>query len=173
MSIIILTAPIQSGKTTLLQKYIMRYPSVGFLCPDNNGLRKLFDIGQSSWYDFEINKDDQRVSKENSMLTIGKFIFLKDTFALAQQILLDCSDNTTDDIIIDEIGKLELSNEGLEPALTKFIAYKKWQFTESTNSQKIILVIRATLLEACLQKYNLADAKILDIATFGSTFDLA
>lgn len=173
MSIIILSAPIRSGKTTLLQKYIARHCAIGFLCPDHNSVRKLYDIKNNTFYDLEINQVDANVLDASSIVTIGKFLFLKDTFWVAQQILLDCSNDTSNDIIIDEIGKLELNDDGLEPALTKFLAYKKLIIGDATNAQKIILVIRDTLLDACVEKYNLQSATILDIAHFGSTFGLA
>jgi len=59
-------------------------------------------------------------------------------------------------LIIDEIGRLELNqNKGLEPALGVVIN----KFINKEVSGNLILVIRDYLLEECIEKYQLQEAK--------------
>ena len=68
--------------------------------------------------------------------------------------------NYDDTIIIDEIGKLELKDEGFEPGVTALLN----KFNNTNLQAELILVVRDYLVQDVISKYNLKDIEI--------TFDL-
>jgi nucleoside-triphosphatase THEP1 len=59
-------------------------------------------------------------------------------------------------LILDELGKLELKNQGLHEAAKELIP----QFKNSAHSH-LILVIRDSLLEALIQKYKISHYTVI------------
>ncbi len=159
--IIILTDTIQSGKTSALLQYCnIKKNCTGFLCPDQNGMRKFLDLKTGISYEFEVGN-----SATDDCTNVGKFKFNNKIFKLAQkQLVALCSSNNSN-IIIDEIGKLEMQGEGLEPALNEFLSK-----VSSLKNCILILVVRNTLLEAVIEKYNLQNAEIKNLQTFKNEF---
>ncbi len=164
-NIFILSKPIQSGKTTSLMEWCKGKNNVtGILTPDIEGSRKLYDIINKTYIDFEAKQP----FTDTNIVSIGKYNFLEHVFEKAQQIILNQTDS--DFLIIDEIGRLELNqSKGLEPALG--IIIKKYLNKEISSN--LILVIRDYLLEECIEKYQLQEAKIIDsIAEIPTTNNL-
>lgn len=151
-NIFILSKPIQTGKTTALMEWSKTQKNIaGILTPDIKGNRKLFDIEDNIFYDFEVKNP----LPKDEITPIGKFNFHTNIFTKAQQIIANSNANY---LIIDEIGRLELNqNRGLEPALSKVIS----TYTNYKNEGCLILVIRDYLLEDCIKKYHLQHAKII------------
>jgi molybdopterin-guanine dinucleotide biosynthesis protein A len=164
-NIFILSKPIQSGKTTSLMEWCEGKDNViGILTPDKEGSRKLYDIANKKYIDFEV----EQTFTDTNIVSIGKYNFFEHVFEKAQQIILNQTDS--DFLIIDEIGRLELNqNKGLEPGLG--IIIKKYLNKEISSN--LILVIRDYLLDECIEKYQLQEAKIIDsIAEIPATNNL-
>jgi len=151
-NIFILSKAIQTGKTTALMQWCKTQKNIaGILTPDIEGNRKLFDIEKKTFYEFEVKNP----LPTDEITPIGKFNFHTQIFAKAQQII---TNSNADYLIIDEIGRLELNqNKGLEPALSKVIS----TYTNHQAKGCLILVIRDYLLEDCIKKYQLQQAKII------------
>lgn len=149
--ITLLTAPIHSGKTTVIERWLQGKTQVkGILTPDKEGLRKIVDLSNGEIFPFQMAK-----SEAVDDITIGKYIFSKAAFEKGQHILLTlCESPTKDLIIIDEIGKLELHGKGFEPALGLFLERYR------NLNTPLLLVIRDYLLEDIIEKYQLQDANI-------------
>lgn len=158
-TIFIFSEPIRSGKTTLLMNFAFQNKNVrGILTPDISGLRKLFDIDKREFHDLETPESDLAIS-------IGKFHFSKAGFQKARQIILS-SDSNCDWLIIDEVGKLELEQEtGLEPSISSII--KKYKTGKSEG--KLMLVVRDSLLEKCIDHYGLDDAEVINKRFFNDS----
>ena len=151
-NIVLLTAPIRSGKTTAIQRWLERHalPVNGILCPDRAGIRCLIRLDTGEIYPFELAQ-----SNRPDDIKIGRFLFSKQTFDIANDILRRlCKDSSTP-IIIDEIGKLEWRNEGFEPALSALLSFHLHTQTP------ILIVVRDTLLDSVIEKYTLQNATIL------------
>lgn len=150
-NITLLTAPIHSGKTTAIERWLQGKTQVkGILTPDKEGLRKIVDLSNGEIFPFQIAE-----SQAIDDITIGKYIFSKAAFEKGQNILFAlCASPTQDLIIIDEIGKLELHGKGFEPALGQFLEQYK------NLNTPLLLVIRDYLLEDIIEKYQLQDANI-------------
>jgi molybdopterin-guanine dinucleotide biosynthesis protein A len=150
-NIFILTGPVQTGKTSSLIKWLSHKTNLGgFITEDIGDLRCIKTLSDSKVYPF------QKVSKtEVDDILVGKYIFSKDGFAIGKKQLQNTSSNY-DWFIVDELGKLEMNDDGFEPELSKCINYFK-----SHTDQKLLLVIRDFLLDAAIEKYALQQAQIL------------
>lgn len=150
-NIFIFSRPVRTGKTTELMKWIKDKNNVaGFLTPDIDERRMLFNIQTGQYFRLQLSN----VNEEESV-TIGKFIFSKNAFGAAKDIL---SDTSAEWLIIDEAGKLEIEQHaGLEPALSATVEF----FKGNKNTNKLILVIRDSLVEKAVKKYDLEDAIIV------------
>ena len=82
-NIYIFSAPVQSGKTTLLMNWVNTQQNIcGILAPDVDGKRKVFDISTKTYFDFETNNTPQ----SEELISVGRFHFNKSAFAQAQRI---------------------------------------------------------------------------------------
>ncbi len=148
----ILSRTVRSGKTSELQAFIKLQDSIaGFLTPDVDGRRMLYDIADDIFYPFETDESEQ-----SPVLKVGRFCFLQEAFEKGKTIIK--SSLNKEWIIIDEVGKLEVEqNIGFEPAICELIGYCKRHV-----EIKLILVIRDSLLQKAIEKYSLQEAEIID-----------
>ncbi len=160
--ILILSGTIQSGKTTSLFKHFSKSDTVGgFICPDVNGLRMIYFAAEKRLVPFQLNQLD-------NVTSIGKFNFDQEVFIMASDILINPKTLEKNFVIVDEIGPLELKNQGFYHALETLI--DNWRKKEYGT---LILVVREYLIADVISKFNLSDSKIIskeellpDINTF-------
>lgn len=151
--IYILSGNIRTGKTTALLEWSKgREDLDGVLCPDaSDGKRYFLKIKSQEIVPLEVSIDS------NEVITIGNFRFLKSSFKTANEFLISTKlIRNSKYLIIDELGKLELQNEGLHEAAKKMIP-----IYESDKNHHLILVIRTSLLEDIIQKYKIEDFKLI------------
>ncbi|WP_034062405.1 nucleoside-triphosphatase [Lacinutrix jangbogonensis] len=152
--IYILTGAIRTGKTTaLLDWSSTRIDVDGLLCPDNEeGKRYFLKVKDKEVFELEVESNNEEV------IEIGSFKFLKSAFKKAHEFLILIALETKDQyLIIDEIGKLELKNEGLHLSSEKLIP----KHMHNAN-QHLILVVRDYLLEDVLKHYAISEYKIIN-----------
>ena len=152
-NIIIFSRPVQSGKTTALFQHIKNMNNVGgFLTPDVDGKRMFFDITKNKYHPFETNETDELVTQQ-----IGRFSFLQSAFETGKSIIN--KHNNQSFFIIDEVGKLEVEmDKGFEPAIKNLIS----NFKSKNYKGILLLVIRDTLLEKAIEKYDLQNVKLIN-----------
>ncbi|MBC7872588.1 MAG: hypothetical protein H7Y01_01255, partial [Ferruginibacter sp.] len=125
--IYILTAPIQSGKTTSLINWSAGRKDVfGILTPVVNSKRVFMNAHTREQFPMEAT------SGETATLAVGRFVFSKAGFEKAVQIIREGIPKEGW-LIIDEIGPLELKGEGFRDILKEMLL---------TRQDKIILVVR-------------------------------
>ncbi len=113
----------------------------------------LYDIAKRQYHTFEVTE-----TYGGEKIAIGRFLFAKDAFVRAREILRDALSGTPEWLVIDEAGKLEIEQgEGLEPA----VQYVVRAYQNNTASGKLLLVVRDTLLAQAIDKYALSGAHIL------------
>lgn len=148
----ILTGPIQSGKTTSLVKWTENRNDVyGILTPLVEGKRVFMNVQSRQLFLMEAKEG------ETETLTVGRFIFSKNNFSKAVQIIRDGIDKDGW-LIIDEIGPLELKGEGFAEILKEVLLRRQ---------HKIILVIRDRdgMVEMVKEYFGLKNPEVLkDIA---------
>lgn len=151
--ILILSGEIKSGKTTKLFKWALSKKNVGgILQPVVNEKRFLYSLSEKSLIQLEVDEGDLSKFRQEEIIRIGHFNFLKEAFTKAQKVLIDCLNGNFDWLVIDEIGPLELRDEGLEPAI-KYILNNANKF-----NGKIVLVVRNKLLNDVIKKYELENS---------------
>ena len=155
-NIFILSAPIQTGKTTALMEFwelgITSFD--GFITPDIDESRKLIFLDKDEELPFQLEDN----AKED-VLQIGRFKLRQSTFNAVKNTRAQL-------IIIDEIGPLEMNNYGFEPELSSFIE----KFKAMNSSKLLIIVVRNTILNAAIEKYKLEDAAVLSLDSFIDKF---
>lgn len=153
-NIIILTGPIHSGKTSALSTYIKKFDHVeGVLCPDIENNRHVHFLNSS------ILKKIQVDDNFDNKITIGKFHFDADVMKEISSYLGSINIETADLIVVDEIGKLELKDEGFEPGLSTLIK----NFKTSTSNTRLLVVVRDYLVEEVMNKYDLHGGRIIHL----------
>lgn len=151
--IYILTGVIRSGKTTALLNWIKNRDDVdGLLCPDDDfGKRYFLKVKSKQEFKLEVK------TETDDIVEIGNFKFLKSAFNEANDFLLSRASETEQTyLIIDELGKLELKNEGLHLSAEKLLP--KYMKNETKH---LILVVRDYLLDQIIQHYSITNYSVL------------
>jgi nucleoside-triphosphatase THEP1 len=153
----ILTGPVHSGKTTLLQRLADQLKKqnievAGFLSlyteeKDQFIGYDLFDLIQGTRTPF-IRKEGQKAWQR-----IGPYFFIPESLDHAQNIILRST--KADICVIDEVGPLELEGKGLGPALKKVMPLLRPEY---------ILVIRDSILDKWLRALGEIPTKIFRIS---------
>ncbi len=153
--IYILTDNIGIGKTTALLKWINGRTDVfGVLSPRHDDNKRYFlDIKTQEQFKMQTCSDNE------DCIVVGPYRFLKSAFKKANSIIKSALEQQTSGfIIVDELGKLELRSEGLHQSAVLTIQKTKHQAKLHT-----IFVVRTTLLEAILKRYDINKSKYLRI----------
>ena len=136
----IISGPVHTGKTTRLAARLAANPPAycGILAPvDASGKRYLVNLITNEYRLLDAADGD------TDFLEVGRFRFKAEVFEWGQHILqqhhLEYPFRT---IVIDEIGKLELNNQGLAPSC--------WAVMQARvrHQLDVIAVCRESLLEA-------------------------
>ncbi|HEV7780559.1 MAG TPA: nucleoside-triphosphatase [Chitinophagaceae bacterium] len=144
--IFIVTGPIGNGKTTSLVSWSARRTDVyGILTPVINGQRVFMNAHTKEQFPMEAAEGEENV------LNVGRFVFSKKGFDKAIQ-LVRAVINKPGWLIIDEIGPMELREEGFHRVMQEVI---------STRKVKILLVVREGLVEQVKEKFNIPHAKLI------------
>lgn len=143
---IILSGEIQSGKTTALQKWLVGKNAAGVLSPVVSGERMLYNIQDACYIPFQ-----SPVSTPET-ISVGRFHFYISAFEQTGEILQQRTN--ADWLIVDEIGPLELKDQGFFQSLVNIL-------TDPTIN--LLVVVRTSLLEEVKEKFSLQHARILSV----------
>ncbi len=151
--IYILTGAVGSGKTTFLQSLAQELRSAGVILAGFLSLR-VMDGKETAGYDlFDIQEGLSRPFLRRMSCgdgqNVGAFCLLPEGLAQAERIIL--RSRTSDLLVVDEIGQLELEGKGLWPALKEVLFDEQRSF---------LLVIRRNLVEEYKRIFDPIPAKI-------------
>jgi len=148
--IFILTGKIAQGKTTKIQEIVADFKQKqiaigGIYSPRvmENNLTigyDVVDISTSERTLFLRNEEHADLSK------IGKYSIFPQGLSKGKNALTFSANVTNQLVIIDEVGKLELDNEGWASSLENLINH---------STHHILLVVRDSFIEPVIQKWNL------------------
>ena len=154
--IIILTGPVNSGKTTFLKTLIPELtrrsiPVHGFLSS------RVVTKNKTTGYDlFDIQSQKTlpylRTDAKEGWEKIGSYYFVPETLEKAKNII--DKHPIGDWLVVDEIGPLELKGKGLWPALTRIL---------SNRDLHILCVVRKAILPDILRLTAIPKSHILEI----------
>ncbi|MEO5564655.1 MAG: nucleoside-triphosphatase [Chitinophagaceae bacterium] len=146
--IVILTAPVQTGKTTALVIWSQERTDVtGILSPVIDGKRFFMNAKSREVFAMEATPG------ESAVLIVGKFAFSKKGFEKATQVIYTGM-TKQGWLVIDEIGPMELNNEGFCEVLKKVLA-------EGYEKQTILLVVREGLANEVKKVFGINNAIVI------------
>jgi nucleoside-triphosphatase THEP1 len=142
--LIILTGDKQSGKTSFLRSWLKHMDASGILSPIVDGQRMLYSIADHVYFSFE------SPSKTDETISVGRFHFYQEAFITANRIIGKGVGSRW--LVIDEIGPLELQEQGFFSSLTIIL---------KQPPQNLILVVRIGLIDQVIDKFSIQHAIIL------------
>lgn len=143
--IVILTAPIQSGKTTSLINWSAARDDVhGIFTPVAGGKRVFMNAQTKEQFPMEATGDEET-------LTVGKFVFSKAAFDKAIQIIR-AAIHAGGWLMIDEIGPMELKGEGFCEVLKEVLVIR---------NEKTVLVVREGMAERVKEYFRIRTATVI------------
>lgn len=155
--IYIITGPINTGKTTwLINDYPKHSNSDGFAC------RKVFSNNIHIGYELIhlynnescqfIRKIDYIPEKWSEAFRLGNhYSFNKEGFDFAAKITNDAINKKVSRFYLDELGHLELKNQGFADILKKLLEEKI----------DLVLIIRESLIDKVVEHYEITEYKII------------
>ena len=156
MSIYIFSRPIQTGKTSELQKWCNLQKNIhGILMPDINGCRKFFDIRTNKIFDAECADS---VNTKEPLISIGKFNFYTAAFEKANSILLDALSQNPHWLVIDEVGKLELTGKGFYKSVDEAVKL----YSDKNKPENLLITVRDSLCEDVISFFNIKNFKVIN-----------
>jgi nucleoside-triphosphatase THEP1 len=142
----ILSTPVQSGKTTSLVKWSATRSDVhGVFTPVIDGKRIFMDAETKEQFPMEAAEG------ETNTLSVGRFVFSKNNFDKAIEIIRN-SIEKKGWLIIDEIGPMEFRGDGFSNILKEVLLKRQ---------EKIVLIVREGLAEQVKDEFNIKNAAIL------------
>ncbi len=143
-NIFVLTGKIRTGKTTAAIKWAKGKNAAGIVQPVIEGKRFFIDLTTEEKFGLTAERGDETI-------VVGNYIFSAEAFLRARNILSSAINSDSEWIIIDEFGKLEVNNSGLEPTVSELI-----KIVRSESKKKLLIIIRDYLLEEFLERENLS-----------------
>jgi len=156
--VFIISADIHSGKTTFCAHLIKELKSKGlqvggFLAKGNfkNNQRHSFIL-------CDLLSDQKQLlcsrDYESNWIPSGQFFFDPEAINFGNQILKTDYVKEADIVFIDEIGNFELKGFGWTDSLQKLL---------ETNEKHLLLVVRKSLMDEVLKKWNITPAEVFCI----------
>lgn len=151
--ILIYSEAVHTGKTTRLAQYFEHQTDVfGFLNPDIQGIRHLLNLHTKELMRLDLPEDT-----DLPFIEVGKYRLSAPALEAARNILTQMNSVSKSYFVIDEIGKIEMENRGMEPELSACII----QFKQRIDDATLIVVIRDYLLDVAIKKYALEGAEVV------------
>lgn len=149
---IILTGPLQSGKTSGLLKWADKKPDVyGILTPvlpTSKGPKRFFRDMQTKQQFAMETTPEQAAYYNDAILSVGRFMFSKKAFERAAVVVKKAIEYAPNGyLLIDEIGPLELRGEGLALVADLVAGYP------AKHCLRVIWVVREGLVERVTQRF--------------------
>ena len=152
--IYIITGSIGQGKTTQSQKLVealkSKNISVCGICSP-----RIIEDGHTVGYDIvDINTSKRvpflRIDSYDDFKKIGRYSIYQQAIESGKETLAKASKSNTDVIVVDEIGKMELDNEGWFEHITKLI-----------NSRAIVVFsVRDTFVDQIIEKWEMKNYSV-------------
>jgi nucleoside-triphosphatase THEP1 len=147
-NVYILTGPVQTGKTSSLLRWTENREDIqGVLTPIVNEKRMFFQLGKRQLFAMEAETGDP------DAIPVGKYQFDKESFERAIRGIRDVA-GEGGWLVIDEIGPLELREEGFYSVLMEILA-------NPVPGQHLLLVCRDGMVQNAIEKFHLQEPVII------------
>jgi nucleoside-triphosphatase THEP1 len=149
-AVYLFTGPVKSGKSSKLFDWIKTKKGVeGILSLMIDGKKHLYSISKKQGKCLEISS--------KKAINVGRYKFDPDVFKWANKELIEGIDKKPDFLIIDEIGPLEISKKGLEPAVSQVL-----NLANEMQDLTLVLVVRESMAKKIQDFYHLKYASIIN-----------
>lgn len=154
MKVLIFSRPIHSGKTSALLEWCAKQPKgavAGVVAPDVDGRRCFRDLASAEEWPVQLLIDSERAEaarSEHGMLTVGRYFFSGSAFRRASDLLIAAAAAGPAWLVVDEIGKLELVEQGFANALQTILASEK-------QPANLLLAVREGLVDEVIAVFSL------------------
>lgn len=137
--IAVLAGPVHGGKTTLLQRAAASWEARGLRCAGFLSPAVTDDAGEGGYDLVELETGTRRPYLRrrgpDGAERVGPYVFVPETLERAREIILAAG--SSEPLVVDEVGPLELEGGGLWPALREALG---------RAGAKILLVVREGLV---------------------------
>lgn len=160
--IIVLSGPVRSGKTTLLEKTARVLKKTGaavegYLTPsersEDHRVERYVLLSLRDGRRFPFLSRDARGAAARA----GRFFMDGEGLRRAERIIRDAPAEGL--LVVDEVGPLELAGGGVRDAIGDALTGRKGA---------TILVVRESILEEALENLGLSGARVIDVRTPGA-----
>jgi len=156
--VFILTGKINQGKTSLTREIVSELKKKGFTI---NGFLTFGNTNDSKRNAYSIR--DITTGREESLcstridtqkLNYGRFYFEEQGINAGREIIEQSLTTPTDLLVIDELGPMEINNQGWAPAIEKIV---------KQNSTAQFWVVREKLVKPMMRKWNVGDIIVFEL----------
>jgi len=156
--VFILTGSIGQGKTTFIQKIVENFQSKGTVVGGIYSPRVMQGETTIGYDIIDINTNEREIFlRQNTAeknMKIGRFNINLQGLQKGIKTLKSSMDSNTQIVIIDEVGKLELDNNGWASGIDELIKRKQ---------NHLLLVIRDRYIEQIIDKWEINNYQVFDI----------
>ncbi len=157
--VFILTGSIGQGKTTFIQKIVENFQSKGIVVGGIYSPRVMQGETTIGYDIIDINTNEREVFlRQNTAeknMQIGRFNINLQGLQKGVKAIKNSSNTNTRIVVIDEVGRLELENNGWAKNIEELIC----------NSQNhVLLVIRDHFVEKVIEKWEIKNYQVFDIS---------
>jgi nucleoside-triphosphatase THEP1 len=139
MKVAVLSGPVHGGKTTLLRRATSSWAARGLRCAGFLSPAVTDDAGEGGYdlVEFATGRRRPYLRRHgpDGAERVGPFVFVPETLARAREIIR--ASGTSEPLVVDEVGPLELEGGGLWPALGEALG---------RADARILLVVREELV---------------------------
>ncbi|MFA5648122.1 MAG: nucleoside-triphosphatase [Bacteroidales bacterium] len=156
--IYIITGSIGEGKTTQVQKIVSELQSRGIPLSGVYSPR-IMELGQTTGYDVVDIQSGRRepflrLAENENFERIGRYSILPEGYNFGRTALKNSSIDNNRLVIIDEVGKLDLDNQGWAESIAELV----------NSSQFLVFAVRDTFAELVINKWDLKDYSVFKVS---------
>lgn len=157
--IIIISGTIGEGKTTQIRKLVEEFkaqgiPVAGIVSP------RVMSQSETTGYDIiDIATDDReqflRVTTHQELDKVGRYSILPEGMKTGKDALKQLRSKNYKFVVVDEVGRLELDNEGWAPDINDLVDH---------SASNLIFAVRDIFTEQVIRKWNFQNYRIFPVS---------
>jgi nucleoside-triphosphatase THEP1 len=157
--VFVLSGKVNQGKTKFAMQVVEKLKQAGLNPAGFFSVGNTYDQNRKAYSLKDIQTGIQRelcsFEPGKKKVRVGRFYFDVQGIEFGREIILESPNQTNDLLVIDEIGPLEINDQGWAPALE--VVIKNSGFPQ-------LWIVRESLLKPVIRKWNLGDVFVFNIS---------